>query len=591
MADKRWIIILDKRWIIILLSILTVTVGIILGTLFFSGIAYAETQNGVVMYFFWGEGCPHCAHEKPFLDQLEGKYPELEVKSYEVWYNQENAKLFSEMAETFGTNAKGVPTTFLGDEVWVGYADYMGEEIENRVIYCIENGCADPAEKLESPSGAEEISESSETVSTLNAVCVHAFLHGECPQCENVSPYLDALAGEYSIDLVRHDVSVAEEMELYEKFKETYGMEHGAYPIVFIGNRFLIGETAIRENLESEVAECSETGCICPVEKIDGLTPYPPQPGDITPEEGSTVTLPFFGKIDASEMSLPVFTIILGGLDGFNPCAFFVLFFLLSMLVYAKSRKRMLLIGGTFVFFSALIYFLFMAAWLNVFLIIGQLMLVTTIAGIIALIVAGINIKDFFFYKKGVSLTVSDKAKPKLFERMRNLLKANSLPSMMAGTIVLAVSANAYELLCTAGFPMVFTRMLTLHGLSAMEYYMYLVFYNIIYVLPLASIVLMFTLTLGSKKLTEWQGQILKLISGLMMLFLGIILVMNPALLNNILVAVGVLALALTGSGILIFITKRIRKGEAEHVKPDKKQKEPEHSDQRKTNEEGNYEE
>lgn len=531
-------------------------------------LVYAES-NRIVIYFFWGEGCPHCVHEKPFLEQLEQKYPQLEVKSYETWYNQENAKLFSEMAEAFGTRAMGVPTTFLDDKVWVGYADYMGTEIEDKVKYCIEHSCTDPIEKLGKPSEQEEISETPETVSPLYAICVHVFLHGECPQCENVIPYFTSLTEKYNVELTKHDVSIPEEKELYEKFKETYGLTYGAYPIVFIGDRFLVGETAIKKNLEQEIVSCSEKGCVCPAEKIQALMPYLPQPKDITPEEGTIITLPIFGKIDTSKISLPIFTVILGGLDSFNPCAFFVLFVLLGMLIHARSRKRMLLIGGTFVFFSAFIYFLFMSAWLNLFLIVGQLVIITTIAGIIALIVAAINIKDFFFFEKGFSLVIPEKAKPKLFKRMRNLLRASSIPAVMLGTIVLAIAANSYELLCTAGFPMVFTRVLTLHNLLTFQYYTYIALYNVVYIIPLAFIVLMFTITLGAKKLTEWQGQVLKLISGLMMLCLGLVLLISPALLNNVFTAIGLLAIALTVAGMIILITKKVKgnKGEKQGEK------------------------
>jgi thiol-disulfide isomerase/thioredoxin len=549
-----------KKGVVLLLAGL-IFFSLVLSISSVSALDKALEGNKVTIYLFWGEGCPHCADEKPFLDSLQQRYPELEVKSYETWYNPENAKLFSDMAKAFGTTAMGVPTTFLDDKVWVGYADYMGKEIEDKVKYCIEQSCTNPLQKLENPSVAE-ISESQETVSHLEAICIHIFLHGECPQCDAVSPYLDSLAEKYNIDLTKHDVSIPEEKELYDKFKETYSLIDGGFPALFIGNRFLLGETAIKQNIEQEIISCSEKGCICPAEKIQGLTPYPPQPKDITPEKQGVINIPIFGEIDTAKLSLPFLTIILAGVDSFNPCAFFVLFFLLSMLIYAKSRKRMLLIGGTFVFFSALIYFLFMAAWLNLFLLIGQLMIITAIAGIVALIVAAINIKDFFFFEKGISLVIPEKAKPKLFERMRNLLKASSIPSMMLGTIILAIAANSYELLCTAGFPMVFTRVLTLNSLSMAQYYSYLAFYNIIYVIPLMSIVLIFVVSLGAKKLTEWQGQVLKLVSGMMMLCLGLVLLIKPALMNNMLVSLGLVAIALTSAGIIILITKKIKKRE-----------------------------
>jgi hypothetical protein len=201
----------------------------------------------------------------------------------------------------------------------------------------------------------------------------------------------------------------------------------------------------------------------------------------------------------------------------------------------------MLLVGGIFIFFSGLFYFLFMAAWLNLFLSFGQLRGLTLAAGVLAVVMGAVNIKDFFFFKQGVSLSIPDSAKPKLFERMRGLLKASSLISMIGATIVLAAAANMYELLCTAGFPMIFTRVLTLHELLTWEYYLFLVLYNLVYITPLAVILLIFTFTLGASKLSEWQGRVLKLLSGTMMFMLGMVLVLRPMLLNQMLVSIGLL--------------------------------------------------
>ena len=264
-------------------------------------------------------------------------------------------------------------------------------------------------------------------------------------------------------------------------------------------------------------------------------------------DEGA-VEFPVLGKVDTSRVSLGLFTLVIAGLDGFNPCAFFVLMFLLSLLIHARSRKRILYIGGTFVFFSGLIYFLFMSAWLNVFILIGRISLITAIAGGWAIVFGVINVKDYFFFKEGPSLTISEKDKPKLFSRMRELNKSTSLLAMTAGTVVLAVAANMYEFLCTAGFPLVYTRVLTLRNLSAYQNYMYLALYNVIYVIPLLGIVVAFAVTLGSKKLTEMQGRRLKLVSGFMMLGMGGMLLKDPSLLNNPLTAAALLtaAIALT---------------------------------------------
>ena len=260
----------------------------------------------------------------------------------------------------------------------------------------------------------------------------------------------------------------------------------------------------------------------------------------------TTIDIPFFGSISPDEYSLPALTVVIAGMDAFNPCAFFVLLFLLSMMVHSRSRGRMALIGGIFVFFSGAIYFLFMAAWLNLFIYLGELRLITLVAGCIAVLIALVNIKDYFWFKKGFSLSISDTEKPKLLDRIRQLLRLDSLPTVIAATVLLAIIANSYELLCTAGFPMVYTRILTLNSLSAESYYLFLLLYNLIYILPLLAIVTVFTITLGSRKLSEQEGMVLKLLSGVMMLMLGLLLVLSPQLLNNLAIAAGILILALT---------------------------------------------
>jgi hypothetical protein len=272
-----------------------------------------------------------------------------------------------------------------------------------------------------------------------------------------------------------------------------------------------------------------------------------------------TVSLPLLGRLDTAALSLPVVTVVLGGLDAFNPCAFFVLFFLLTLLVHARDRRRMLLIGGSFVLVSGLLYFAFMAAWLNLFLVLEGLGAVTLAAGLVAIAVALLNIKDFFLFGQGPSLSIPERAKPGLFARMRGLLSAESLPTLLGGTVALALAANTYELLCTSGFPLVYTRILTLEALPPAGYYLYLALYNLVYVLPLAAIVGVFTATLGARRLSEGQARALKLLSGLMMLGLGLLLVLAPERLDSLATPVALLAAALAGTALAVALDRRRR--------------------------------
>ncbi len=274
-------------------------------------------------------------------------------------------------------------------------------------------------------------------------------------------------------------------------------------------------------------------------------------------ECGSIFTLPFFGEIDLGEMSIPAITILLGLADGFNPCAFFILSFLLSAMAFARSRKRILLVGGIFVFFSGLIYFMFMSLWLNVFILGAGLGVLTVAAAAVAIAAGVINIKDFFYFKKGVSLTLPTSQKERFMDRLERLIRMDSLISLSAGTVVLAATVNMYELLCTIGFPFVYTRTLTLSNITGMEYYIYLLFYNLMYVLPISVVVLVFAWSMGSRKFSVEGVRNLKLISGFMILFLGAVLLWDYTLLENIAVTFGLLAGAVTLGGSII-ILKRV---------------------------------
>jgi len=271
------------------------------------------------------------------------------------------------------------------------------------------------------------------------------------------------------------------------------------------------------------------------------------------------INVPFFGAVNLSLLSLPVFTIVLGGLDSFNPCAFFILFILLSLLVSLGSRWKILLVGGVFIFFSGLFYFLFMIALLTVFQLI-QMIILSIIAGIIAVILGVLNIKDFFFFKQGPSTSIPAEKRKKIFKKMRGLIHSKYLLGVLGGTIFLAVTVNLYELVCTLGFPLVYTSRLTAEQLPTVEYYMYILFYNIIYVIPLIVIVLVFAFTLGAKKLTEWRGRQLKLFSGCMLFSMGLILIINYMILENFFTPIVLMLACIFATLLISFIWKKYKK-------------------------------
>ena len=244
--------------------------------------------------------------------------------------------------------------------------------------------------------------------------------------------------------------------------------------------------------------------------------------------EPDSIDVPLLGRLSLGELSLPAVTLIFGLLDGLNPCAMWVLLFLLSLLVNLRDRRRMLLIGGTFVAVSGLVYFAFMAAWLNLFLLIGLSRVVQAALGGIAILVGVINVKDGFAVQSGPSLTIPEAAKPGLYARVRRILRAENLPGAFVGVVGLAVLVNTIELLCTAGLPAVYTHILTLQQLPWWAYYGYLGLYNVAYMLDDSLMLVLAVITLSRRKLQEAAGRWLKLVSGVVMLGLGIVLMAKP---------------------------------------------------------------
>ena len=367
-----------------------------------------------------------------------------------------------------------------------------------------------------------------------------------CPHCAEAHSYIEAIPEArpwvklHSLELSRHPENVRQ----YQVMAQQLGEDAASVPALLFCGEMHVGwdddETTgarIRQRLDD-----------CRARALGGKAVQ------VTPTEPTR--LPLIGAVDPASLSLPALTLVLAGLDAFNPCAFFVLLFLLSIMAHQKSRRRMLLIGGIFVLVSGVMYFAFMAAWLSVFQLFGHLAWVTLAAGALAVFVGAVNVKDFFLFGKGLTLSIPESKKPGIFHRSRAILNADSLPAMLAATLFLAVAANFYELLCTAGFPMVYTRLLTLADLAPAARYGYLAAYNLVYVLPLALIVAVFAFSLGARKLTEREGRLLKLMSGVMMLELGALLLLAPDYINRIGVAFGLMAAAIGITWIAARLTK-----------------------------------
>lgn len=342
---------------------------------------------------------------------------------------------------------------------------------------------------------------------------LEVFVRAGCPHCEAAKVFLGELRRERPLlRIVVYDIEEdsAARQRLASLAVER-GIAHFAVPAFLLDKELVIGF----RSADTTGAEIRA--------RLDRRT----QDG-AAPVVAEGIKTAWFGELRVKNLGLPLFTIAIGLLDGFNPCAMWVLLFLLSLLVNLQDRRKMALMAGTFVLVSGVIYFAFMAAWLNMFLLIGLSHGVQIALGGLALFMGAIHVKDFFALHRGISLSIPESAKPGFYARVRGILQAENLAGAMVGIVMLAALVNMVELLCTAGFPSLYTQILTMHQLPTWEYYGYLGLYNLAYILDDSVMVTIAVVTLSRRKLQEQAGRWLKLTGGAVMASLGTLLILKP---------------------------------------------------------------
>lgn len=361
------------------------------------------------VYFFYGDGCPHCAKEEKFLDYLEKTDDSLKVYRYEVWKNKENQDLLTQAAKRLNLKFGGVPVTVIGSEAVVGF-----DEPETTGV-------------------------------KINALIKKV---GEGPQRDVVGELLaERRTGQ--------------------------------------------ADTSAKQDVVTEEPETSKVQA-------------------------------FFGEVDIKKLSLPALTAVIGLLDSLNPCAMWVLLFLLSLLLVGGDRKRMLVLGGGFIFASAFTYFLFLSAWLNIYQLIGLLGWLKMLIIAVAIFAGAYNLREYWRNRKGGCEIKDAPKRQAIMQRLRQAAQHNSLLIAFVGVVSLASAINLIELLCSAGLPAIYVPVLTQAGLPQWQYYSYLLLYAFFYVFPQLAIFLIaffsMRLTAISSRVTKWSN----LFGGVLMIILGI---------------------------------------------------------------------
>jgi len=375
-------------------------------------------EDGVNIYFFYGNGCPHCSQAERFLEELKEEIPEMHLYTFEIWNNMENARFAAMLGREIKIDISAVPFIIIGNKVFPGFytAETTGAQMEEVIKDYLNNG------------------------------------------------YIDVVA---------------------QIIKKNLGIEE---------------QDGEKQNYQ----------------------------GAKSKDMPEKIMLPFFGDVETKKFSLPVLTILIAAMDGFNPCAMWVLLFLISLLLGMKNKKRMWILGSAFVITSGLVYFLFLSAWLNLFLFLGFMLWVRIVIGLVALGSGGYHIRDYWVNRDGVCRVTGGEKRKKIFEKLKAVTQMQKFWLAFGGIILLAGAVNLVELLCSAGLPAVYTQVLALSNLSTWQYYAYLALYILIFMLDdlLIFVVAMSTLQMKviSSRYTRWSG----LVGGIIMLIIGILLIFKP---------------------------------------------------------------
>ncbi len=362
---------------------------------------------------------------------------------------------------------------------------------------------------------------------------IEVFVRAGCPHCAEAEEFLARLQREQpALRIVVHDVSLdLAAMERLQHIAKSHGASALRVPAFAIGEQLIVGfseEASTDRLIRDSLARTAHTGmqaneAVASCEAAESLSCGPD-----TPAKPETFAVEFLGStVSLEEVGLPLFTLVLGLLDGFNPCSMWVLILMISLLAPLNNRPRMFAVAGTFIAVQGAAYFVFMAAWLNLFLLIGLSRLSEIAIAVLALLAGSVNLKDYWSFGRGISLSIPASAKPGIYARMRRILQAENLTAALVGTVALGVLVQIVELMCTSGFPALFTRILTLQQLDSLGYYAYLLLYDLAYMFDDLVILTIGIVTLSQHRLQEREGRWLKLISGLVMVALGAYLLVH----------------------------------------------------------------
>ena len=369
-----------------------------------------------------------------------------------------------------------------------------------------------------------------------NEVNMYLFYGNGCPHCAALEKFLDPYLKENDdVNLYKYEVWFNEENQ--KKYAEVHKIlkdDTSGIPYLIIGKNAITGfaentpekikntvnyyrKVKIKDDIGIYLGVVSETD-----EKVEEPEKY----------EDDIVDIPILGNMNGKEVPLLLSTIIIGLVDGFNPCAMWILIFLISMLLGMSNKKRKWILGIIFLFASATTYFLFLISWLNLAVFLNNIIYVRLAIAFIAIVFGTYSVLKFL---KNLSNknddgceVVDSKNRKRIINSIKKIVKEKSFILALLGIVLLAVSVNIIELLCSLGLPVMFSEILTLNNVSNTGKIIYSLIYVLFFLIDDIIVFIIAMKTLEIKVVSNKFGKYSHLIGGLIMLLIGLLIMLKP---------------------------------------------------------------
>lgn len=373
------------------------------------------------------------------------------------------------------------------------------------------------------------------TFADSNKINIYLFYGESCPHCKELEEFLEPYLKENE-NVILNKYEVWNDKDNQEKLNEVRKIlndNSNGVPYLVIGNNVITGYDSefTPERIKNTINYYQNIEYKDKVGIYLGTTTEEKEneKNDIKKYEDEEINIPILGKKKGKEVPILLSAIIIGLVDGFNPCAMWILIFLISMLLGIKDKKRKWILGITFLLSSAVVYFLFLISWLNLAVFLNKIIFIRMGISLIAVFFGLLTILKFFFVHEEDGCEVVDqKRRKKIITSIKKIVKEKSFVLAILGIIVLAVSVNIIELLCSLGLPVMFTQILTINGLSKTSQIIYSIIYVIFFLIDDIIVFFIAMKTLEIKAISNKFGKYSHLIGGIIMLIIGFLMLYKP---------------------------------------------------------------